>query len=254
MKALRTTAALALSLLSLDVARSHAAVLIAPTDLDTLELGPVIIGPLGPEVPGTFMTNDAVEIGNLRSSVFCPMGTEQADCPSDSVETYIYRHIVTPSIDEITYFTAGFPVAGFTGVGGYSFNESGEAGGNGNNTDFNLVFNDDTNGTLVWSLANDRDLFFDSGETITFFWQSIIPPAGPIGSYSLSNSEDGTAIGPAPASPTAPVPEPNTLGFWALSVLYYQFNKTGEKGFEPITRTCLRRLKPSLCNGFKHFF
>ncbi|MDJ0532085.1 MAG: hypothetical protein QNJ70_06245 [Xenococcaceae cyanobacterium MO_207.B15] len=222
MKVLRTIAAIALSMLTLEVHRTHAAVLIAPTDLDALELGPAIIGPLGPEVPGTFVTNDAVEIGNLRSSVFCPIGTEQADCPSDSVETYIYRHIVTPSLNDITSFTAGFPVAGFTGVAGYSFSESGLAGGNGSDTDFNIVFNDDTDETLVWGLSNDSDLFFDSGETITFFWQSIIPPAGPIGSYSLSNSEDGTAIGPAPVAPTAPapVPEPSTLVFLALSVFF----------------------------------
>ncbi|VEP11774.1 putative Exosortase, PEP-CTERM interaction domain protein [Hyella patelloides LEGE 07179] len=209
-------------LLTLSVARTNAAVLIAPSNLDSLELGPAIIGPLGPEVPGTFVTNDAEEIGNLRSSVFCPLGTEQADCPSDSIETFTYRHIVTPNTDDLASFTAGFPVNGFTGVAGYSFGESGAAGGSGNDTDFNIVFNDDSDETLSWNLNAESDLFFDSDETITFFWQSTVPPAGPIGSYSINNAVTGTAIGPAPATDASPtsVPEPSNWGFLALSMIF----------------------------------
>ncbi len=217
MKALRIITAVAFSWLTLETAPIHAAVLIPATDLDTLSLGPAIIGPLGPEVPGTFTTETTTEIGNIRSSVFCPVGTEQADCPSDSIPTYIYRHIVTSSVDDISSFTAAFPVSGFTGVAGYSFGESGTVGGNGNETDFNIVFNEDTDQSLVWNLADNSNLFFDSGETITFFWQSTIPPAGPIGSYNLSNSEVGTARGPAPAPPATPVPEPSSLVILALS-------------------------------------
>ena len=224
MTGIKTTAAISLGfLLTLGVARTNAAVLVTPSNLDSLELGPAIIGPLGPEVPGTFVTNDDVEIGNLRSSVFCPLGTAQADCPSDSLETYIYRHIVTPSTDDVSSFTAGFPVDGFTGVAGYSFNESGAVGGNGNNTDFNIVFNNDSDGSLIWNLNADSDRFFDSGETITFFWQSTNPPAGPIGSYSIDNSLMGQAIGPAPTAtetPATSVPEPNMWGFLALSVIF----------------------------------
>ena len=209
-------------LLTFGVARTNAAVLITSSNLDSFELGPAIIGPLGPEVPGTFVTNDSIDIGNLRSSVFCPFGTEQADCPSASVETYIYRHIVTPSTNDVTSFTADFPVNGFTGVAGYSFTESGAVGGNGNNTDFNIVFNDDSDETLVWSLAAGSDRFFDSGETITFFWQSTNSPAGPIGSYRINNAVTGTAIGPAPSSTTSTtsVPEPSKWGFLALFVIF----------------------------------
>ena len=54
------------------------------------------------------------------------------------------------------------------GIAGYSFSESGTAGGNGNETDFNIVFNDDTDQSLVWSVADNSNLFFDGGETITF--------------------------------------------------------------------------------------
>ncbi len=205
------------SLVSLAATQTHAAVIVQPTNLDSLSLGPAIIGPLGPEVPGTFTIEDGSEIGTIRSSVFCPVGTEPADCPSAALDTYIYRHIVTPDLENLTSFTAGFPVSGFTGVAGYSFGESGAAGGSGNDADFSIVFNNDTDNTLVWNLNNLNNSFFERGETITFFWQSTIPPAGPIGDYSITNNvQTGTARGPAPALSTTPVPEPSNLVLLAL--------------------------------------
>ena len=217
MKALSTTVTIAFSLLTVGVNQTQAAVIITPTNLDNLSLGPAIIGPLGPVVPGTFTTGDGSAIGMIDSSVFCPVGTAQADCPSSSLDTYIYRHTVTPDVDNLTSFTAGFPVSGFTEVAGYDFGESGAAGGNGDSGDFEIVFNNDSDNTLIWNVADSSNLFFDRGETITFFWQSTIPPAGPIGSYTITNdSQSGTGRGPAPAPPVTTVPEPSSLVFLAL--------------------------------------
>lgn len=217
MKALSTTVTIAFSLLTVGVNQTHAAIIITPTNLDNLSLGSAIVGPRGPVVEGKFTTDNGFIIGTIDSSVFCPVGIAQADCPSNLVNTYTYRHTVTPGVDNLTSFTAGFPVSGFTGVAGYSFSESSTADDNGDNGDFEIVFNDDTDSTLVWNVADSSNLFFDSGETITFFWQSTIPPAGPIGSYTISNgSQTVTGIGPAPAPPVTPVPEPSSLIFLAL--------------------------------------
>lgn len=121
---------------------------------------------------------------------------------------YTYENIVTPATNNISEFVTAFGVDGFNGVAGWSFSEAAAAGGAGDASDF-LIDNDLLDNTLDWETTGagfsaPGTNGFGSGETITFFFQSDLPPAPNF--YALINGGAGNArtLGPA-------VPEPSTV-------------------------------------------
>ena len=204
----------AISLLTISIGQAQAATLIPPLDFNSIDRGEVIVGPLGPTVSDDFTTSASEDIGDLNSSVF----------DNSATGLFTYTHQVTPGVDDINSFAVSFPATGFNGIAGYDFTQSNIAGGNGDGTDFEIDFN--TDGTITWNISDSADLFFDTGETITFFWQSTLRPVGPFGTYSLNDSlSEGTAIGPTPNAPAPePVFEPSSLGLFALLGLFMMKN------------------------------
>ena len=159
------------------------AVTIPATDLDTWLTGGSIGGPLTDDFdsfspPGT--------IGSIENEVFY-----------DGV--YTYTHEVTPSVNNNILFSTGIPIAGFTGIAGYSFSQSGAAGGAGSGLDFDIM---EVDGFLAW-VSNIPDIGWDSGESITFFYTSNNRPG--MGQYNLAGFQSGTA------QSFAPVPEPGSI-------------------------------------------
>ena len=178
--------------------------LITPQDFSSIDLGEVIVGPLGSVVSDDFTTVSSQDIGDLNSSVFANSATG----------LFTYTHQVTPGVDNIDSFGVSFPATGFNGIAGYDFSQSNSAGGNGEEADFEIVSKSNTDKTITWNIPDGAESFFDAGETITFFWQSTLRPVGPFGTYSLDNGSSlGNAIGPTPNVPVPePVTEPHSLG------------------------------------------
>ena len=201
---------------------------VTPVDLDVIALGAKIVGPVGPEVQTTFVNENGQGIGDLESSVSCPDGF--ADCtpatnPAGTVYTYV--HTVIPGVDlandppfpapgevidfnDVTGFKLTFAAAGFNGVAGYRFADADAALGDQSTVAIEHL----PDGSLSWSVSNDE---WDTGEAITFFWQTTQSPSGPGGQYQISDGAvTGLGAGPLPI----PVPEPGTIGvFIALAVL-----------------------------------
>ncbi len=200
---------------------------VAATDLDGLDLGAKIIGPVGPEVESTFVNASGEGIGDLISSVSCPAGFANCVPPTNPAGTlYTYRHTVTPGVDlpndppfpspdtilpfdGADRFSLGFDAAGFTGLAGYSFSDAADALANGASITIEHV----PGNTIEWRLSEDAG--WDTGESITFFWQTTQPPSGPGGRYNLGSTQTGAANGPLPAPVSAAPP----LALLALGLL-----------------------------------
>ncbi len=74
---------------------------------------------------------------------------------------------------------------------------------------FNLALE---NGRLIWTAPVGSN--WNTGETLSFFWQTSQPPIGPGGVYTASNdTQVGSAMGPFPV-PIPTVPESNS--YWSL--------------------------------------
>ncbi|MEM8778730.1 MAG: exosortase, PEP-CTERM interaction domain protein [Cyanobacteria bacterium P01_G01_bin.49] len=216
---------LAFSFLSL-ASLEASAVSIAPTNLDDLTLGAKIVGPVGAEVETSLIDANGDGLGDLISSVSCPVGFSECLPPENPPQTiYTYIHEVTPGVDfpnddppfpqpsvvlpfeNVTEFRLSFEPFGFTGVAGYRFTEATTALGT--PAQFNLELNNDS---LIWTAPNDSN--WNTGETITFFWQTLQPPSGPGGLYTASNNNQlGSAMGPLPL-PVQKVPE--SRSYWSL--------------------------------------
>ncbi len=198
--------------------QTASAAIVTPTDLDQLNLGAKIIGPVGPTVDTTFVNMSGDGISDLISSVSCPAGFSTCIPSENSSGTlYTYVHQVTPGIDlpndppfpspaitlpldNTTEFRLNFAAEGFTGTAGFSFSQATSALGN-----ENIVIEQLNDRSLVWSLPESSG--WNTGETITFFWQTTQPPVGPSGVYSIANvDQTGTAAGPLP-TPVVTVPE-----------------------------------------------
>ncbi len=191
------------------------AITITATDLDGLDLGATIVGPVGPTVDTT-LTNSAGEgIGDLINSVSCPAGFTTCTPPTNPIGTiYTYRHRVTPGVDfpndppfpspgnilplsNVREFRLNFAAAGFNGVAGYSFANADQVLNDG----VEITTEQLDDGSLTWRLPENSG--WDTNEEITFFWQTTQPPSGPGGSYGLANkSQSGTAQGPLPVPVT----------------------------------------------------
>ncbi len=193
---------------------------ITAVDLDSLSLGPKIVGPVGPEV-NVSLAAGANNLGDLISSVACPDGFSACTPPSNPAGTiYTYVHTVTPgadttndppfpapgpvsAFDGASEFRLNFPASGFTGVAGYRFSDAvAVLGASGAFTIERLP-----DGSLTWTVANGD---WDTGETVSFFWQTTQPPSGPSGQYALSNGAT-TATGNGPLPTPVAVAGPPTL-------------------------------------------
>ena len=228
MNAYRYVLAPALAIGMIGLTGSHAKVLsITATDLNSVSLGAKVVGPVGPEVETTFVNSSGDGIGDLKSSVSCPAGF--SDClpatnPAGTIYTYI--HEVTPGVDfpndppfpspdetlpldNARVFHLTFPAEGFNQVVGFDFSQAAAAGVN-----FTIEQLDDQ--TLRWELSEDAG--WDSGETISFFWQTTQPPSGPGGIYKLTSAtEAGTGNGPLP-TPIPVVSNPDDVTISEVSV------------------------------------
>ena len=101
--------------------------------------------------------------------------------------------------DDVTEFRLQFPAHGFVGVAGFDFDQATTAIGR-----VDIGIEQLADGSLSWTVPTGSG--WDTGEPITFFWQSSQRPTGPTGIYATTNQTlSGVAFGPIPA-----VPEPAT--------------------------------------------
>ena len=178
-------------------------------DLGEIRLGAKIEGPVGPEVEASIVAGGR-SIGDIVSFVACP--AEDGTCdPDDMPEGTVYTYVitVTPGVDKpndppfnrpvgldevdaASVFSTVRQASGFTGAIGYDFKQAEEALG----PDGAIRVQDD-NGTLVWRVVGGNG--WQTGEPITFFWQSTLPPDGAAEAYSLRADEKiAMASGPFP--------------------------------------------------------
>jgi hypothetical protein len=169
------------------VAREASAVQITPVDLDTLDLVNSIVPSLTDAI--TVAKPLPPTMGEITNNVFF-----------DGL-FYTYVHTVTPSLNTNFIFNTALPVAGFTGVAGWSFSEAGAAKGSaGTDADF---FINSVNDQLNWMTVFGDFAGWNKLEPITFFFVSTKPPG--IGDYNLLSTEAGTG------QSYAPIPEPGSI-------------------------------------------
>ena len=180
-------------------------------DFDTLKLGAKIVGPVGPEVEASFNT-DLGSIGDIEGYVACTDGTATCDpkaAAADMIYTYVYQ--VTPGVDapndakfpqseavspvsKATAFKMVLPAVGFTGDAGYSFANARKALGN--DGAFTVTCSDQG---LAFEIARGTE--WSTGEPITFFWRSTVPPKGPMDAFLLeADGKTGIGAGPSPTT------------------------------------------------------
>jgi len=180
-------------------------------DFGQLELGPRIEGPVGPEIEASIIAGGR-SIGDIVSYVACPAGVEECDpdeLPEGTVYTYV--HTVRPGVDDpndppftrpvgldevetATMFATVREARGFNGAIGYDREQAEAALG-----PSGVIRVQDDNGTLAWRIVGGDG--WQTGEPITFFWQSTLPPDGPDEAFSLRADEKiAMASGPFPAA------------------------------------------------------
>lgn len=183
---------------------------IPPRNFDNELLGARIQGPVGTEVNAS-LADDEGTIGDIESYVACPGSLSECDpARVDENTIFTYVHVVTPGEDDAnddifpnrgaaaevtaaTSFRLTVPATGFAGEAGYSVGEARSALG----PEGAFVIRCE-GGMLVFEpSAGDT---WSTGETVTFFWRSSVPPAGPDIAYALiADGRTATGQGPAPA-------------------------------------------------------
>lgn len=183
-------------------------------DLDLSTLGAKIVGPQGTEVE-TVLSAGNREIGKMVSYVACPEGTAKCvpgDMPEDTVYTYVHTISLAEANEDIepqptegpevveappTLFRTTEKAHGFNASVGYSSAEAEDALGD---PDAISIISD--NGQLIWRVVKGEG--WKSGTTMTFWWQSTEPPAGPADAYLLEiDGNQAKAKGPFPAEKKA---------------------------------------------------
>lgn len=178
-------------------------------DLAGLDLGGRIEGPQGNEVK-TSLSNELGVLAELVSFVACPGGMaicNPSAAPQGTVYTYV--HVVKPGENMNTrggdgnspgedakrpmVFMMAAPAHGFTGEAGYSQAEASAAGG----SQVEVQVSCEEDGQIFWTVNLGDDNGWTSGEPITFYWRSTLPPASPAPVYSL-RVNGVTAVGPGP--------------------------------------------------------
>ncbi|MFB0611353.1 hypothetical protein [Aurantiacibacter poecillastricola] len=168
------------------------------------QIGPKIAGPEGSEVESE-LTLDGRKVADLVSYVTCPAPADDeepaeecvpGEMPEGTVYTYVHR--VTPvetedQLDAPIAFRTTRVAHGFANNIGYD-REQGEAVlGDG----YSIRVQED-NGALAWRVEMSDG--WDAGEELTFFWQSTLPPEGPVEAYAAA-TENGRAYGTGPFPP-----------------------------------------------------
>lgn len=149
-----------------------------------------------------FVSPSTPDIGDLTVNVYFNSGT--------GIYTYVLD--TTPqNINNVTNFNTGFN-AQLNGLAGYSYSDVTTLGG-GEDPGNVFSIDHDSEGRLDWRTLSD---FWDSGEQITFFFQSDKPAANARDTYGIINSKAGEAINLRPiqreGEPQAPViPAPAAL-------------------------------------------
>ena len=181
--------------------------LVAET-LALADLGPRIVGPQGDQVESTIEG-----LGRMVSYVACPASVEAETCdpaslPADTVYTYVHAVTIDPGEAEqaddqfagATLFRTTQAVPGFSYSIGYDRDQAMEALGDG----YDIVTQIE-DGALQWRIAASDGWM--PGETLTFYWRSTLPPAGPADAYEVqAEGIEGTATGPFPAVPEDEAP------------------------------------------------
>ena len=176
-------------------------------DFAQLDLGAKIEGPQGSEVKAS-LSSEAGPLARITSYVACPAGMDECD-PATAPDTtiYTYVHIVEPIADlegnakapfaEVAAFYMNNPAHGFMGHAGFARSRNSATDGGG----LQVAVTCDDRGALAWRVdPGDGDDSWKGGEPITFFWQSLLPPAGPAPSYVLrASGMVGAGRGPYPA-------------------------------------------------------
>jgi hypothetical protein len=167
---------------------------LVPADLGQLVLGARIEGPDGPETSGTF-TVDGETLGEVVSYVACPEGMDPCDpatAPEGTIYTYVHKVTPAEGVASATLFRTARRATGFANVIGFAKAEAADVLGEEGQID---VASD--NGALVWRVIGGNG--WAAGETLTFFWQSTLPPEGAREAFQFE--ADGTSAqgsGPFP--------------------------------------------------------
>lgn len=186
---------------------------LAAANLDLSTLGAKIVGPQGPEVE-TVLSAGNREIGRMVSFVACPQDITECvpgSLPDGTIYTYVHRITMAdqPVLDaepeqgpEVvenppTLFRTTEKAHGFNGAIGYSMAEALAALGS---EDAISITSDDSR--LIWRVVQGEG--FAPGSTLTFWWQSTLPPAGPADAYLLEvDGSQAIAQGPFPPEDNA---------------------------------------------------
>jgi hypothetical protein len=172
-------------------------------DLATVHFGGRIEGPEGPEVAGSFAL-DGETLAEMVSYVACPEGVtscDPAELPEDTVYTYVHRVTPAEGVESAAVFRTARKAPGFANGVGFDRHEADMALGTGGKIDVSA-----DNGALVWRVIGGDG--WKAGETITFYWQSTLPPEGPREAYQLE-ADGSTGMGSGPFPPREkPVDEP----------------------------------------------
>ena len=186
---------------------------LAAADLDFSTLGAKIVGPQGPEVETTLSAGNR-EIGKMVSFVACPAGTIEcnpSEMPAGTIYTYVHRITLAEASDPAqtpedgpevvenppTLFRMTQRAHGFNRAVGYSTAEALAALGG---EDAISITSDD--GHLIWRVVEGDG--WTPGTTLSFWWQSTLPPAGPADAYLLEvEGNQAIAKGPFPAEEKA---------------------------------------------------
>ncbi len=162
---------------------------LVPADFAALRLGAKIAGS---EAESRF-ASEGQTLAEVASYVACPEGVAACDpkaLPAGTVYTYVHR--VTPGgvVASATLFRTARPAAGFANGVGYDNAQAAAALGPDGQIDVAA-----DNGALVWRVIGGDG--WETGEPITFYWQSTLPPAGAADAY-LVETDGSVAIGSGP--------------------------------------------------------
>ena len=162
---------------------------LVPADFASLTLGAKVVGS---DAKGRFVS-DGQTLAEVSSHVACTDGVTNCDpssLPGDTVYTYV--HVVTPGrgVTSATLFRTARAVGGFANRVGYDNTQAATALGPNGQIDVAA-----DNGALVWRVIGGDG--WKTGEPITFYWQSMLPPAGSTDAY-LVETDGSVAIGSGP--------------------------------------------------------
>lgn len=166
-------------------------------DFDPEMLGARIEGPQGPEVESAIMA-DGREIGRIVSFVACPADAARCvpgEMAEGTVYTYVHQVTLADDLDPAdveaseaegavaetsgALFRMAREATGFNRSVGYSRAQAEAALGA---ADAITVTSDE--GQIIWRVTGGSG--WKPGSTITFWWQSTLPPEGPATAYRLA--------------------------------------------------------------------